>query len=66
MRTLKRAAVSLAMAGILVYGIGGCGLRRIGAGLLSEFLTTGDIGSLGSSITSGLDSILGQFAGLAT
>lgn len=63
---VKRIGHLTVVTGFVLYGIGGCGLRQIGLGLLSEFLTAGDSSSLGSTITSGLDTLLEQLTGATT
>ncbi len=71
-RKLKETGFALVVASMMLYG-GGCSLKSIGAGLLSEFLTTGGVNSLlgtsttGSSTSTTGDSLLGSaLTGLVT
>ncbi len=66
MRTVKRMAFCIALAGGFVFGLGNCSLKSIGAGMLSEFLTTGGTNSLNSAVNSGLGTLVNQLTGTAT
>jgi len=65
MNMMKRAALWL-LVGTAVYGLGGCSLKSIGAGLLSEFLTSGGASSLNSTLTSDLGTALTDLLGTGT
>lgn len=62
----KRIVLGLLAAGATMIAFGGCGMREIGLGLLSDFLTSGNGGLVGSTIDSGLASMVGQLIGGAT
>jgi len=57
----RRAGFAVVVAGGVLYG-GGCSLKGIGAGLLSEFLTSGGTSTvdsmLGSALSSALEGLL--------
>jgi hypothetical protein len=59
LRRLKRALLCSAVIGATLFGFS-CSLKSIGAGLLSEFLTSGGIDTLlESGLSSTLSSLLG-------
>jgi len=65
LNAMNRIALWSASITLMLYGLGlgGCSLRSIGAGLLSEFLTSGDSSTLGSLLNTGFDSLLSQITG---
>jgi len=64
-KILKRLMlVSLTLTTTLfALGLGGCSLRSLGAGLLSEYLTAGEDSTLGMLFGSGLSGLLSQITG---
>jgi hypothetical protein len=66
--TLKRLAVWSASITLMLYGLGlgSCSARSIGAGLLSEFLTSGGTSEIDSALGTSLSSIFSSFLGSST
>lgn len=64
--TIKSFVIAAALLAGTMCGMGGCSLRSIGAGLLSEFLTTGGNSTLGQILTTGAGDLLGQITGAGT
>jgi hypothetical protein len=68
LNAMKRFAIWSASITMMLYGLGlgGCSLRSIGAGLLSDFLTGNNSSPLTSTVNSALGSLLSQVLGTST
>lgn len=64
-KMLKRLMISSLVLTTTLFGLGlgGCSLRSIGAGLLSEYLISGEDSTLGTLFGSGLSELLSQITG---